>query len=79
MHLSEVLHIILCNYGAERKLTEIKKLVDLDDMWTTKYYSLTSENVAAKQKLKSHSREASIYMHFIQQIDLFHIGNISNF
>ena len=32
MHLSEVLHIILCNYGAERKLTEIKKLVDLDDM-----------------------------------------------
>ena len=51
MHLSEVLHIILCNYGAERKLTEIKKLVDLDDMWTTKYYSLTSENVAAKQKL----------------------------
>ena len=32
MHLSEVLHIILCNYEAERKLTEIKKLVDLDDM-----------------------------------------------
>lgn len=58
MHLSEVLHIILCNYGAERKLAEIKKLVDLDDMRTTKYYSLTSENVAAKQKLKSHSREA---------------------